>query len=252
MTDRYEQLFEHKSPQEADLILALCQLESKEEYFEHEGELVRECFRYLEFGKSEAICAYLLRESQRKSDLPVNSGTLTEEELYQLVGKDLSDEEIAKTLEIAELEQKEEYSFVEADSIIESWNLIQEASFTSTEEEVSSTSVPSTAPELGNDKASILLNLINSLSEEETEKVAMQLSQRAAGHRQQINQAYDRRFVAKFKQIVESGELNARIQQEIELSEGKELDLIAKVEAIEAQETQQLRSAQENPALPGS
>ena len=250
MTDRHEQLFEHKSSQEVDKILALCNFESKGEYFEHESEIITECIQYLSEGRSETQCAYLLRESQRRAELTVNEGILTSSELHQLLGKDLSSEEVSRILEIAELKQKKEYSFVEADSFRESWSLVQEEKEASIAKEKSSSPSPSAG--LGNDKAEVILNLINSLSEEETEKVVAQLSQRAAKHRQQINQAYDRRFITQFKQIVESGELSARIQQEIELSEGKEFDLIAQVEALEENEAQQLKSAGENLALPGS
>lgn len=135
MTDRYEQLFENKSPQEADKIIALCQFESKGEYFEHESEIVRECIRYLEEGKSEAQTAYLLRSSEQKAELSVNEGNLTAAEMHQLAKKDLSAEEIANTLDGAELEHKEEYSFIEVDSFLEIWGMI-ESDLTESEEEV--------------------------------------------------------------------------------------------------------------------
>ena len=250
MTDRYEQLLAESSTEEADKILSLCGFESKEEYFEHEGEIVRECFLYLEEGKSDGQCAYLLRSSQEKAELPVNEGTLTCLELHELVGRNLSEEEVARILDVGQLEEKEEYTFAEVDSFLETHKIIESEL---DEEDVSSVNQVSSSPSpvLGNDKAEVVLNLINSLSEAETEKVVLQLSQRAAGQRHQIQQAYDRRFIAQFKQKVESGELSARIQQEIELSEGKEFDLMTKVEAWEENEAQQLKPVQSNPALPG-
>ncbi len=110
MSERYEQLFEGKSTESADKILSLCGFEGKEEYFEHESEIVRECFCYLESGKSDAQCAYLLRSSQQKAELSVNQGNLTAPELHQLVGRTLSEDEVSQILALVELEPKEEYT----------------------------------------------------------------------------------------------------------------------------------------------
>ncbi len=128
MSERYEQLFEGKSTESADKILSLCGFEGKEEYFEHESEIVRECFCYLESGKSDAQCAYLLRSSQQKAELSVNQGNLTAPELHQLVGRTLSEDEVSQILALVELEPKEEYTFTEADSFLESHHLIESES----------------------------------------------------------------------------------------------------------------------------
>ncbi len=122
MTDIYEQLFDQNSPEEADRVLALCGLEGKAEYLEHETDLVRECFGYIESGKSDRFISYLLRDSQVKAELPANEGTLSAAELHELTGATLSEDEINKILDLVDLENKEEYSFQEADSFLESYS----------------------------------------------------------------------------------------------------------------------------------
>ena len=67
MTERYEQLFTDKSPEFANRVMGLCGFEGKAEYLEHESEIIRECFGYIESGKSDRLISYLLRESQIKA-----------------------------------------------------------------------------------------------------------------------------------------------------------------------------------------
>ena len=117
----YEELFADRDSEYCDRILALCGLEGKAEYLEHESDLVRECFGYIEAGKSDSQCKYLLRDSQIKAELPVNNGNLSESELHQLIDRTLSEEELDKILDVVDLERKQGYSFQEADSFLESY-----------------------------------------------------------------------------------------------------------------------------------
>lgn len=117
----YEELFANRDSEYCDRILALCGLEGKAEYLEHESDLVRECFGYIEAGKSDRLTKYLLRDSQIKAELPVNNGNLSESELHQLMDRTLSEEELDKILDVVDLDRKEEYSFQEADSFLESY-----------------------------------------------------------------------------------------------------------------------------------
>ena len=120
MTEQYNELFANRDPEFCDRILSLCGFEGKAEYLEHESEIIRECFGYIESGKSDRVTRYLLRDSQVKAELPVNNeGTITAAELYQLTGRTFSESELIDILFEVELENKEEYSFQEADSFLE-------------------------------------------------------------------------------------------------------------------------------------
>lgn len=122
MTERYDELFANRDPEFCDRILSLCGFEGKEEYLEHESEIIRECFGYVESGKSDPVTRYLLRDSQVKAELPVNNeGTLSAAELHELTGRTFSESELIDILFEVELENKEEYSFQEADSFLESY-----------------------------------------------------------------------------------------------------------------------------------
>ncbi|MDJ0747776.1 MAG: hypothetical protein QNJ32_31200 [Xenococcaceae cyanobacterium MO_167.B27] len=122
MTERYDELFANRDPEFCDRILSLCGMTGKAEYLEHESEIIRECFGYIESGKSDPVTRYLLRDSQVKAELPVNNeGTITAAELYQLTGRTFSESELIDILFEVELENKEEYSFQEADSFLESY-----------------------------------------------------------------------------------------------------------------------------------
>jgi len=122
----YEELFADRDSEYCDRILALCGLEGKAEYLEHESDLVRECFGYIEAGKSDRLTKYLLRDSQIKAELPVNNGNLSESELHQLMDRTLSEEELDKILDVVDLDRKEEYSFQEADSFLESYETFKD------------------------------------------------------------------------------------------------------------------------------
>ena len=288
MTDRYEQLFEHKSPQEADRVLALCQFESKGEYFEHEGEIIRECFHYLEESKSDAQCAYLLRASQQKAELSVNEGALSRAELHQLVKHDLSEEEVANILEIVELESKEEYSFVEADSFLEGWSLLESEAELSEEEEDSEeitlidlqklsgqkitisevlkrlvwcglkeqdvytqeqadifaqccelkeqgSSVQEIAEHFGvrsdgDSQVKQIFDSIANLSELQQEKILETLAQTMVNQRVQVEQVFNRLTYTKLQQALNSGELQTKIDAQIQQNVGNGLTLQAMVE----------------------
>ncbi len=122
MAERYEELFSNNDSEFANRVLSLCGLEGKGEYLEHESEIVRECFSYIESGKSDRVISYLLRDSQVKAELAVNNeGTLSAAELHELTGRSFSDEELTQILDVVDLERKEEYSFPEADSFLESY-----------------------------------------------------------------------------------------------------------------------------------
>ena len=123
MTERYEELFPNNDSEFANRVLSLCGFEGKADYLEHESEIVRECFGYIESGKSDRVTRYLLRDSQLKAELPVNNeGTLSAAELHQLIGRTLSESELTKILDVVDLENKDEYSFPEADSFLESYS----------------------------------------------------------------------------------------------------------------------------------
>ncbi len=122
MTERYEELFPNNDSEFANRVLSLCGFSGKADYLEHESEIVRECFSYIESGKSDRVTSYLLRESQIKAELPVNNeGTLSAAELHQLTGQSFTESELIDILFEVELENKDEYSFPEADSFLESY-----------------------------------------------------------------------------------------------------------------------------------
>lgn len=122
MTERYNELFADQPSDYCERVLGLCGFEGKEEYLEHEAEIIRECFGYIESGKSDSSTRYLLRDSQLKAELPVNNeGTLSAVELHQLTGRSFSEDELIDILFEVELENKEFYSFPEADSFLESY-----------------------------------------------------------------------------------------------------------------------------------
>ena len=122
MAERYDELFANQPQELCERILSLCGMEGKAEYLEHEGEIIRECFGYIESGKSVSVTSYLLRDSQVKAELPANEGTLSAAELHELTGTTLSEEELNEILDVVDLEKKEEYSFQEADSFLESYS----------------------------------------------------------------------------------------------------------------------------------
>ncbi len=297
MTDRYEQLFEHKSPQEADRILALCQFESKGEYFEHEGEIIRECFHYLSEGKSDAQCAYLLRASQQKAELSVNEGALSRAELHQLVKSDLSEEEVANVLEIAELESKEEYSFVEADSFLEGWSLLEseaESSSSDNSERITlidlqklsgqkitisevlkrlvwcglkeqdvytqeQADILAKCCELkeqgrsgqeiaehfgvrsdGDSQVKQIFDSIANLSELQPGKILETLAQTMVNQRVQVEKVFNQLTYTKLHQALNSGELEAKIDAQIQQNVGNELTLQAMVETWTEEQEQSI------------
>ncbi len=122
MAERYEELFPNHDSEFANRVLSLCGMTGKSDYLEHESEIVRECFGYIESGKSDRSTRYLLRDSQLKAELPVNNeGTLSAAELHQLTGRSFSEDELIDILFEVELENKDEYSFPEADSFLESY-----------------------------------------------------------------------------------------------------------------------------------
>ncbi|MDJ0534749.1 MAG: hypothetical protein QNJ70_20090 [Xenococcaceae cyanobacterium MO_207.B15] len=122
MTERYDALFANQPSDYCERVLGLCGFQGKEEYLEHEAEIIRECFGYIESGKSDRVTRYLLRDSQVNAELPVNNdGTLSAAELHELTGATLSEEELNEILDVVDLENKEEYSFQEADSFLESY-----------------------------------------------------------------------------------------------------------------------------------
>ena len=121
MAERYDELFANQPQELCERVLSLCGMEGKAEYLEHEGEIIRECFGYIESGKSVSVTSYLLRDSQVKAELPANEGTLSAAELHELTGTTLSEEELNEILDVVDLEKKEEYSFQEADSFLESY-----------------------------------------------------------------------------------------------------------------------------------
>ena len=122
MTERYDELFANQPQELCERVLSLCGMEGKAEYLEHEGEIIRECFGYIESGKSVSSISYLLRDSQVKAELPANDGTLSAAELHELTGATLSEEDLTHILDLVDLEKKEEYSFQEADSFLESYS----------------------------------------------------------------------------------------------------------------------------------
>ncbi len=126
MTERYDELFANQPQELCQRVLSLSGFEGKAEYLEHESEIIRECFGYIESGKSDGLIRYLLRDSQVNAELPVNNeGTLSAAELHELTGAALSEEEINKILDVVDLEKKEEYSFQEADSFLETYSAIK-------------------------------------------------------------------------------------------------------------------------------
>ena len=120
--ERYDALFANQAPDYCERVLGICGFEGKEEYLEHEAEIIRECFGYIESGKSDRVTRYLLRDSQVNAELPVNNdGTLSAAELHELTGRTFTEEELNEILDVVDLENKEEYSFQEADSFLESY-----------------------------------------------------------------------------------------------------------------------------------
>ena len=233
MVDYRDNLLANLSEEERVKILQACGLEDKQEYLESEGDLVRQFQGYLESGKNWQQAVFWLRK-ERKDEAELSFSLI---ELKQLAETQLSISATLQILSLCGLPEQDFYTEKQAELFVECCSLREQGK---SPEEIAQHFGVEGISSVGKAQVKQVFERIEQMSEVQQQQLLETLAQTMVNQRVQVEKVFNQLTYTKLHQALNSGELEAKIDAQIQQNVGNELTLQAMVETWTEEQEQSM------------